>query len=112
GRLFVPFNILVWHYPEHTDAVKRVMHSWKLENTVEKGQLFGATVDKDGQTVRVQEGRLGYEQYSAKSYALMGFDVTVAMNYTNFLQYVPVYSLEIPTDKRRPEEFHALNYVV
>jgi hypothetical protein len=25
---------------------------------------------------------------------------------------VPIYDIEIPTDNRRPEEFHALNYVV
>jgi Protein of unknown function (DUF3131) len=112
GRLFVPFQILIWHYPEHSEAVKKIIRSWKLENAVDRGQLFGAVVDKTGRTVRVQEGRLGYEQYSAKSFSLIGMDVTVAMNYTNFLQYVPIYGIEIPTDARRPEEYHALNYVV
>jgi hypothetical protein len=112
GRLFVPFNILVWHYPEHASAVKKIVRSWKLQDAIEKGQLIGATVDKNGKTVRVQEGRLGYEQYCAKSYSLLGLDVTVASNYSNFLRYVPVYGIEIPTDERRPEEYHALNYVV
>jgi hypothetical protein len=112
GRLFVPFNILVWHYPEHAGAVKNILRSWKLDDAIEKGQLIGAAVDKDGKTVRVQEGRLGYEQYCAKSYSLLGMDVTVALNYSNYLQYVPIYGVEIPTDQRRPEEYHALNYVV
>ena len=112
GRLFVPFNILVWHYPEHAQAVKKIIGSWKLENAIERGQLFGAAVDASGKTVRVQEGRLGYEQYCAKSYSLMGLDVSVALNYDNFLQYVPIYGVQIPTDGRRPEQYHALNYVV
>lgn len=112
GRLFVPFNILVWHYPEHAEAVKQIIRAWNLNDAIDKGQLIGATVDKNGRTVRVQEGRLGYEQYSAKSYSLMGLDVSVASTYTNFLHFVPIYGIEVPTDQRRPEEYHALNYVV
>jgi hypothetical protein len=112
GRLMVPFNIVVWHYPEHAAEVRAVLEHWKLNHLTQKGQLFGAAVDEAGKTLYLQEGRLGYEQYSAKSYSLIGLDVGTAQHYANFLRYVKIYGLKVPTDSRTAEKYHAHNYVV
>jgi len=61
---------------------------------------------------RVQEGRLGYEEYAAKSFGLLGFDVSAAEQYDDFLEVVDVEGVPIATDSRDHETYHAHNYVV
>jgi hypothetical protein len=79
---------------------------------LKNGELQGATVDAAGKTAYVQEGRLGYEEYSAKSFNLLGLDVGKSNSYKDYLAYVDVYGIQIPIDKRSPEQFNAHNYVV
>lgn len=112
GRLFVPFNILVWQYPEFTLDVNNVIKSWDMEAMVVNGVLYGAEVTEEGLTNFVQEGRIGYEEYAAKSVGLLGMDVSEALLYNDFLQYESISGVEIPTDNRLPEIFKAHNYVV
>jgi hypothetical protein len=112
GRLLVPFNILVWHYPKHTEAVKKVTGTWRFDALLKDGVMMGATLNKAGETVYVQEGRLGYEQYASKSVGLLGMDVSGSSDYFNFLKYVSIFNIEVPTDSRDPDIFKAHNYVV
>lgn len=112
GRLLVPFNILVWHYPKHTEAVKKVTGAWRFDALLKDGVMMGATLNKAGETVYVQEGRLGYEQYASKSVGLLGLDVSNSLDYFNFLKYVSIFNIEVPTDSRDPDIFKAHNYVV
>ena len=112
GRLLVPFNIIVWHYPKHTEAVKKVTGAWRFDALLKDGVMMGATLNKAGETVYVQEGRLGYEQYASKSVGLLGLDVSNALDYFNFLKYVSIFNIEVPTDSRDPDIFKAHNYVV
>ncbi len=112
GRLLVSFNIITWEYPAHTVEVRTVLDHWKLNDLARKGQLMGGVVGPSNNTLYVQEGRLGYEEYSAKSFSLIALDVTTALHYQTFLHYVNIYGVGIPTDSRSPEKFHAPNYVV
>jgi len=112
GRLFVPFNIVVWSYPEFTPLVNEILKKWDLNAMVLDGTLYGATVNKEGITEYVQEGRIGYEEYAAKSVALTGLDVSKALLYNDFLAYEEISNINIPTDSRIPEVYEAHNYVV
>jgi hypothetical protein len=112
GRLLVPLNILVWQYPQHTYEVKRVTSKWRFNMLIKEGVMYGTAIDKEGKTVYVQEGRLGYEQYAAKSLELLGLDVSNAVNYMHFLKYVDIYNIAVPIDSRDPDIFKAHNYVV
>ena len=111
GRVLVPFNILVWANPQHTPAVKKLLSAWSFDALVQKAEIYGATVE-NGQKVLVQEGRLGYEQYAAKSLGLLGIDVSSALDYRRYLGYVDVYGIKLPIDTRDPNKFKAHNYVV
>jgi len=111
GRFMVPVNVLVWHYPEFTDQVQQVVNSWDLDAMVKKGSMYGA-LRENNKTQYLQEGRLGYEEYAAKSLQLMGFDVAEALDYQSWLKFIKIYGINIATDSRRPEEFTAHNYVV
>lgn len=113
GRILVPMNILIWQYPEFNKQVNDVLNHWNINEMLVDGYMFGARPSsKDGSMERVQEGRIGYEEYASKSLALMGRDVFNSMKYIDFLELIDVYGIEIPTDKRDPAEFHAHNYVV
>ncbi|MCK5726026.1 MAG: DUF3131 domain-containing protein [Thiotrichaceae bacterium] len=111
GRIMIPLNIMVWNYPELTPLVRNVTNYWELSALLKKGNLIGA-LRKGRKTDYLQEGRLGYEEYAAKSLQLMGLDVSTAIDYKTWLNYIEIHGLKIPTDARTPEEFHAHNYVV
>jgi len=111
GRLMVPINILVWHHPKFTPKVQAIVDQWDLAAMIKDGNLYGALREKK-KTQYLQEGRLGYEEYAAKSLQLMGFDVAEALDYQSWLKFIDIYGINIATDSRRPEEFTAHNYVV
>lgn len=112
GRLLVPFNILVWQHPQHTVAVNKVSTVWEFDLVIKDGVMIGTALDGDSKTIYLQEGRLGYEQYAAKSLSILGLDVTNALSYTNFLKIVDIYNIPVATDSRDPNIFTAHNYVV
>jgi hypothetical protein len=111
GRLFVPLNVIAWNYPALTAEARELMQRFEFRNALREGVLYGALVDS-GRTKHPQEGRLGYEEYAAKSYALMGKDVFAALKYDDFLHYERIYGVDVPTDSRTPDRYKAFNYVV
>ena len=111
GRFMVPINVLVWNYPEFTNEVQKVVNSWDLDAMIKEGSLYGA-LRENNKTQYLQEGRLGYEEYAAKSLQLMGFDVAEALDDQSWLKFIKIYGINVATDSRRPEEFTAHNYVV
>jgi hypothetical protein len=112
GRLLVPLNVLVWQHSQHADSVRKVLAAWNVGKLSKNGQLYGARVSSAGETQWVQEGRLGYEQYAAKSLGLMGLDVTIAGNYTQEAAYVDIHGINVAYDRRIPRLFGAQNFVV
>jgi hypothetical protein len=108
----LPLNVLAWHYPQHTAAVNKVMERWDTQPMLVEGVLQGAVVTDKGDTRYLQEGRLGYEEYAAKSFNLMGLDVSNSLRYTDFLKFVDVGGIQVGTDSRSAQQFGAHNYVV
>jgi len=112
ARFLVPLNIIAWNYPQHVQEVRAVVKHWDWNKLLRNGYLYGAFVGKNGETVYVQEGRLGYEEYAAKALSLLGMDTLSALQQTDFLKYVRIYDIQVPTDSRNPEQYGAHNYVV
>jgi hypothetical protein len=112
GRLLIWLRILREDYPEHGNAADRVVMRWNFCHAVDAcGTLFGAYVDKDKATVYAQEGRLGYEEYSAKGFDLWGVPAPRAALPEPYAM-IPIYGIDIPYDTRDPRELKAHNYVV
>lgn len=111
GRILVPLNIVIWRYPHHTPAVHAVLERWRWKSIVADGLLYGGEL-QGGETVQLQEGRLGYEEYSAKSFALAGLDVQEALRSDDFVTVIDVDGVSVATDSRRPQELGGLNHVV
>lgn len=104
ARVGVPFTVLLWRHPELTGAMRRVLGAWRLERMVEGGQLIGGD-RRGGRLVRVQEGRLGYEQYAAKSLFLLGLDVSRALDPRAFAGVAEVQGQRIAYDVRQPSDY-------
>ncbi|MGV6839454.1 MAG: DUF3131 domain-containing protein [Planktomarina sp.] len=113
GRFLVWMRILKNRYPYLANTIDSVLLKWDYSNVVDsEGVLFGAYVDKEtGETVYAQEGRLGYEEYAAKGFALWGFQPRLAHRAEPFLT-ASIYGVQVPYDGRDPRVFHSQNYVV
>lgn len=112
GRMLVPLSIVTWNHPQHGEAVQRVLARWDMERLVRDGMLYGAALSEGEPVQLLQEGRLGYEQYAAKAVALLGLDVAEALDYRGQLEYVEVYGVSLPHDRRDALKTGGHNYVV
>lgn len=100
GRLLIPFHVLQKTYPQHAAGVQQVLDSWQLDAAVQDGVMVGAQPSEEGGYVILQEGRVGYERYAAKGFALFGYDVHAAIRLDDTLRWVEVSGVDIPTDVR------------
>jgi hypothetical protein len=112
GRMLVWLGILKSRYPYLANSVDNIPMRWNFCNIIdETGQMNGAFLTGDGKTRYVQEGRLGYEEYAAKGFALWGFDVSKAMRPQPFAT-TNISDVEVPYDGRDPRVFKNQNYVL
>jgi hypothetical protein len=112
GRLLVWLRILKERNPYLANSVDNVPMRWNFCNMVnDDGSMYGAFKRGDGTAQYVQEGRLGYEEYAAKGFALWGFDVDKAMS-PEPLAYTTIYDVKVPYDGRDPRVFKNQNYVL
>ncbi|WP_120500648.1 DUF3131 domain-containing protein [Roseovarius sp. EL26] len=113
GRFLVWLRIVRNRYPYLGNTIDSVLLKWDFRNIIDdEGLLFGAYVDKEtGETVYAQEGRLGYEEYAAKGFALWGFRPLLAHRAEPFLT-ASMFGVQVPYDGRDPRIFHSQNYVV
>jgi Protein of unknown function (DUF3131) len=71
GRLLIWLRIVsVWH-PEYEGLARNIVQHWKFGRLAQGGEMFGVYAS-DPREYRRQEGRLGYEQYSAAGFELWG----------------------------------------
>lgn len=112
GRILVWLKIVKERYPQHADAVDRFVLRWNFDNVVDRsGMLFGAILDSNKKIQYLQEGRLGYEEYSAKGFQLWGISTEAASKAEPY-STVPIYCVDVPYDSRDPRKYSQHNYVV
>ncbi|MGI8893784.1 MAG: DUF3131 domain-containing protein [Bacteroidia bacterium] len=113
GR-FLTFCVRIYHnYPQYIPVLKSILNRWEISAAIEDASLMGIGLSfKDGMEKRVQEGKLGYEEYCAKGFQYMGYDVSNAMNYTDFIKFSKIYGEEIAIDSREVKYHPAYNYIV
>ncbi|HEB62106.1 MAG TPA: DUF3131 domain-containing protein, partial [Bacteroidetes bacterium] len=100
-------------YPEYFPKVKKVISRWHIDEIIDDATLHGIGFNfKDKRMMKVQEGKLGYEEYVAKGYDRMGFDVSEALKYTDFIKFVKILGVEIAADTREVKYYPAYNYVL
>lgn len=112
GRLLIWLKIIKERYPEHSNAIDNILLKWNFSKILdEEGTMYGASIDKEKKISFPQEGRLGYEEYSAKGFQLWGFNTNKSSKLEPF-DFIQIYGIDIPYDTRDPRKFIAHNYVV
>lgn len=113
GRLLVWLRIVKNRYSYFGNSVDSILLKWDFRNVIDsEGLLHGAYLEKEtNATVYTQEGRLGYEEYAAKGFALWGFRPILAHRAEPFLT-AEIFGVPVPYDGRDPRVFHSQNYVV
>ncbi len=111
GRMLAALDVIRTCHPQYTDWVEGIVERWHLGRSIDKGQLYGAMIQKDGSTLLVQEGRLGYEEYAARGYELWGYDPKKALAIAPSKK-VKVEGIDLTVDSRDYQKTDANNYVV
>lgn len=113
GRFLVWMRIVRNRYAYLANTIDNLLLRWDFSNVLDAdGVLFGAAVDKETkETIYAQEGRLGYEEYAAKGFALWGFKPYFAHRAEPYLT-TNIFNVRVPYDGRDPRIFHSQNYVV
>lgn len=111
ARLLSALRVLELHHPEYGPRIRTALAAWSLPKMTEQGRLMGAAPVPDG-TLLLQEGRLGYEQYGARSAALWGMDVLDAVTAKTNMSWTNVQGVEIPTDLRAADIYEAITPIV
>jgi hypothetical protein len=104
GRIIVPLTIMLWRYPELNEKLRAILSRWQFQEIVGMGEMLGAEI-KEGEIRKVQEGRLGYEQYAAKALALVGLDVSQAIRTDRYSASQMVENVPILYDNRLPGKY-------
>ena len=113
GRFFSFSYRIMKDYPEYFPLMKKVVSRWHIDEIIDDATLHGIGFNfKDKRMMKVQEGKLGYEEYVAKGYDRMGFDVSEALKYTDFIKFVKILGVEIAADTREVKYYPAYNYVL
>ena len=111
GRILSPLSFINIEYPQYNKEIQNILSKWKFKYLQKDGELFGAALQNSKHSIR-QEGRLGYEQYSSKVFALFGVYSINSMRYDRYLDFENIYNIKIPYDKRDRDNLNANNYVL
>ncbi|MFK8183362.1 MAG: DUF3131 domain-containing protein [Phormidesmis sp.] len=111
GRMLAALDIIRTCHPQYSEAIEMAIAHWDLEASIQDGELYGATVGDDDKTQRVQEGRLGYEEYAARGYEKWGYKVPKALSLEP-MKSVSLEKVNISVDTRDYETTNANNYIV
>jgi hypothetical protein len=111
GRILSPLFYLKKHYGHYGKRIHFIISKWDFSYLEKDGMLQGCGI-KDDEEFCVQEGRLGYEQYSANVFTLFAVGMHTSMKYTNYLGFKTIYEIDVPYDIRDKDNFGASNYVL
>jgi hypothetical protein len=112
GRLVSALALAGDLHPEARDGIERALARWDTCRLARGGELTGVHPDGEGRLRRLQEGRLGYEQYAAKGLAILGLDTGRARSYGRHLAELPVLGVAVPHDARDRARFGAVDALV
>jgi hypothetical protein len=98
--------------PGARNRIERALERWNTCALVGGGEMYGVHRDATGTPRRLQEGRLGYEQYAGKALALLGLDTSRARSYGRHLAEQTVLDVKVPHDARDRRRFGAVDALV
>lgn len=100
GRFLLALKIISVREPQFAAQAERIVRRMDYKNVIKKGYMYGELIGSNGKPWNFQEGRIGYEQYSAEGFRQWGLDVGNAVNVKKNAQNVKVLGVNIYQDRR------------
>jgi hypothetical protein len=87
-------------FPEFFPMIQLVVDRWDLSKLAADGRFSGVAILHKKYARRVQEGRIGYEQYAGVTGSILGLPVQTAYHYRPILRWQQYFDIRLPADKR------------
>ncbi len=100
GRFLLALKIVAVREPQFATQAEKIVRRMDYRNVVKKGYMYGELMGNSGKPWNFQEGRIGYEQYSAEGFRQWGLDVGNALNVKKNAQNVKILGVNIYQDRR------------
>jgi hypothetical protein len=100
GRFLVAMKVLSVTEPQHAAQIARIVKRIDFKPIVSDGYMHGQLIGSNGKPFTFQEGRIGYEQYTARGFKEWGADVSNALDLSKNAAPVKVYGVPLLGDKR------------
>jgi hypothetical protein len=113
GRLLTWLRILAVNQPQFATQATNIVKRLDMSRLIKDGYLHGEELSPTtGALHPYQEGRIGYEQYTAAAFALWGYRAENALNAR--LNAIPVNVLGVPifADRRGDERITSEPYIM
>jgi hypothetical protein len=110
--------MLVWlHIVAENDAdfasqARRIAGRIRFSETTDKGYMYGGLWGTRGKLWKFQEGRIGYEQYSAQGYAWWNANVENALNLHKNSRPVEVLGVPLLADTRGLDRLNSEPFIL
>ncbi|MDT3740469.1 MAG: DUF3131 domain-containing protein [Candidatus Kapabacteria bacterium] len=112
ARYILWLKIVKERYPQYSNTIDNIMLSYDFSKIIDSdGNLYGGNLNEKNEIKYYQEGRLGYEEYCGKIFALWGFNTAKASKLEPYTTKI-IYDIEIPVDSRDSREYGAHNAVL
>lgn len=100
GRFLIWLKIVSLADSNVSEIATRVSRRIKFDAVVSNGYLHGEDATINRRARRFQEGRIGYEQYAARGFALWGQDVALALDINTHSAPIKVLGVDVLKDTR------------
>jgi hypothetical protein len=100
GRLLIWLKIVAVNDPQHADRIQRIVQRQDYRRIVRDGYLIGEDATRRGAGRVFNEGRIGYEQYSAAGLALWGHAPEKALDVRTNARSLVVLGVPLLADGR------------
>lgn len=99
-RLMSGLLVITQVFPEFTPMAQLIADRWDLAELAQNNRFSGMAILHKTYPKRVQEGRIGYEQYAGVTGLILGLPVKTAARFAPILRWQPYHGIHLPGDKR------------
>jgi hypothetical protein len=100
GRFLVALKLIATTEPEYAADIAAIVKRNDFSQLVNNGYLVGQLIIQGANPLTFQEGRIGYEQYSAAGFNAWGANVANALSVKQNAAPVQVFGVPLFADKR------------
>jgi hypothetical protein len=99
-RLMSGLLVAGQEFPELFPYIQLIVQRWDLGALAMNDRFAGVAILHKKYAKKVQEGRIGYEQYAGVTGSILGLPVSQAYHYAPILRWQQYYDIRLPADNR------------